>query len=209
MKALGIETSTKTGSISLVNEKEIIGSSIFLKDLLQKEEWLCPEIEHILFTSNTSISEIGLIAVSSGPGSFTGLRSGMALGYGISKGLNIPVVSVPTLDCLSYYFVEDTRQICPIIDVRRKRVALALYKKKRRISDYITCDINDVFPLIQEETIFLGEGAILYKELIRKNLSSLCHFANSFKNTPLAINTALLGIEYFKKGEIGNGCIYP
>lgn len=209
MKALGIETSTETGSISLVDEDKIIASEILKKEPLRRGEWLCPEILHILSISNTLISEIGLIAVSSGPGSFTGLRASMALGYGISKGLNIPIISIPTLDSLSYYFIEEERQICPIIDIKRKRICIALYKKKRRVSDYIACEIDDLFPLIQEETIFLGDGAFLYKELIRKNLSPLCQFASPFKNTPLSINTALLGIEYFKSGKIEDGCIYP
>jgi|GEM_PF-4009783 len=204
MKALGIETSTETGSIALVDETNIITSSIF-----SCREWLCPEIEGVF--SNTSIKEIGLIAVSSGPGSFTGLRLAMALSYGISKGLNIPVISIPTLDCLFYYFIEEQRQVCPIIDIKRNRVSLALYKKKRRISDYITCTIDDLFPLIREETIFLGSGALIYKEVIRENLGSLCQFALSFKNIPLAINTAFLGIEYFKikRSDLSNGCIYP
>lgn len=209
MRAFGIETSTKTGSIALIDEKEIITSFIFSSDILKQGEWFCPEIEHILSLSNTSISKINLIAVSSGPGSFTGLRSAMALGYGISKGLNIPIISVPTLDCFSYNFIEDERQICPIIDIKRNRICMALYKKKRRISDYITCTINDLFPLIKEETIFLGSGVILYKDFIRENLGGFCQFAQTFKNIPLSINIAFLGIERFKKGEISNGCIYP
>lgn len=209
MKALGIETSTKTGSIAFTDEKNIIASSIFSSNVLKQGERFCPEIEHIFSLSNSCISETNLIAVSSGPGSFTGLRSGMALGYGISKGLEIPIISVPTLDCLSYYLIEDERQICSIIDIKRKRICLALYKKKRRISDYITCTIEDLFALIREETIFLGDGAILYKDLIRKNLGSLCQFATTFKNIPLSINIAFLGIERFKKGEMSDFCIYP
>ncbi len=209
MKALGIETSTKTGSIALTDEKNIIASSIFSSNVLKQGEWLCPEISHILSLSNTDISEINLLAVSSGPGSFTGLRVGMALGYGLSKGLDIPIISVPTLDCLSYHFIEDERQICPIIDIKRNRICLALYKKKRRMSDYITCTMNDLFPLIREETIFLGDGAILYKDLIRENLRGLCQFTTTFKNIPLSINTAFLGILRFKKREVSDGCIYP
>ncbi|MEW6481867.1 MAG: tRNA (adenosine(37)-N6)-threonylcarbamoyltransferase complex dimerization subunit type 1 TsaB [bacterium] len=209
MKALGIETSTPIGSIAIVNEKNIIASSIFSSNVLNYGEWLGLEIKHLLSISNTSISDIGLIAVSSGPGSFSGLRTGMAFGYGISKGLNIPVVSVATLDGLSFHFIEDERQVCPIIDAKRKRIYTALYKKKRKISDYITCTIDDLFPLIREETIFLGDGALLYKDLIREGLGNLAHFALSFKNIPLSINIAFLGVEYFKKGKINDGCIYP
>lgn len=205
MKCLGIDTSTNTGSISLVDEEKLIATSIFLRN----ENILSLELIHILSISHITISEIDLIAVSSGPGSFTGLRASMALGYGVSKGLNIPIISIPTLDCLSYYFIEERRQICPIIDIKRGRISLAIYKGNRRVSDYIACKIEDLFPLIQEETVFLGSGAILYKELIRKHLGSLSKFATPFKNTPLSINTAFLGIEYFKKGRIENGCIYP
>ncbi|MEW6103102.1 MAG: tRNA (adenosine(37)-N6)-threonylcarbamoyltransferase complex dimerization subunit type 1 TsaB [bacterium] len=209
MKALGIETSTSTGSLAIVNEKNIIASSIFSSNVLKYGEWLGLETKHLLSSSNTPISEIGLIAVSSGPGSFTGLRTGMAFGYGMAKGLNIPIVSVATLDGLSFHFVEDERQICPVIDARRKRVYIALYKKKRRISDYITCNIDDLFPLIKEETVFLGNGSLLYKELIRENLGSFAQFGLFFKNIPFSANIAFLGIEYFKKGETSDSCIYP
>ncbi|HAW49339.1 TPA: tRNA (adenosine(37)-N6)-threonylcarbamoyltransferase complex dimerization subunit type 1 TsaB [bacterium] len=208
MKALGIETSTEVASISIVEDEKIIAQSLYSSHILKHGTWLANEIEHIFSQLEASLSDIDLVAVSSGPGSYTGLRIGIATGQGISKGLNIPIFYIPTLDGIVLNVIEEEKQICPLIDAKRGRIHLALYKKKRRITEYITCNLSDLFSLITQETIFLGNGSVLYGEEIRKNLGKIAYFADSLHNIPYSSNIALLGIERLKKRVKDEGPIF-
>lgn len=208
MITLGIETSTPAGSLSLVSEEGVLASSFVSCLHLKHSNWIISEIDHILKLSCIKLSEISTIAVSTGPGSFSGLRVGYATAQGLSAGLDIPVIGVSTLDTISHNICEKDMQVCSIIDARKDRIHIALYRKQRMISDYITCNLSDVFSLIDQETLFVGPGAPFYKDRIKEKLGALAFFSHSLHNIPQATSVASLGLLSFKRKKEGSRLVY-
>lgn len=135
MKILAIETSTMLGGIAIVDDNGLI-SEIRLNVSVEHSERLMPEIEHLLKSSGLTINDVDAFAISSGPGSFTGLRVGMATVKGLSFASGKPVISVPTLEAMAWNFPYSGYPVCPVLDARRNQVFMALYRWKER--DFIT-----------------------------------------------------------------------
>jgi tRNA threonylcarbamoyladenosine biosynthesis protein TsaB len=124
---LNIETATKNCSVALAKE----GKTIVYKELATENfshaEKLHVFIEQILVESNVQFSELNAIAVSQGPGSYTGLRIGVSSAKGFSYALNIPLIAVDTLQLLAKQINIDKGIILPMIDARRMEVFSAMY----------------------------------------------------------------------------------
>lgn len=208
MIALGIETSTSAGSLSLVSEEGVLASSFYSSLHLKHSSWIINEIDHLLKLSGLKLSEVAVIAVSTGQGSFSGIRVGYATAQGISAAFDIPVIGIPTLDVISHNITETEKQVCPIIDGRKDKIYIALYRKKRRLSDYIACNLSDLFPLIDQETLFIGPGVSVYKDRIKKRLGRLAFFSHPFHNIPQATSVASLGLLSLKRKEGGSSLLY-
>jgi tRNA threonylcarbamoyl adenosine modification protein YeaZ len=208
MIALGIETSTPAGSLSLVSEEGVLASSFYSSLHLKHSSWIISEIDHILKLSNINLPEISSVAVSTGPGSFSGIRVGYATAQGLSAGLGLPVIGVSTLDVISHNIIEKELQVCSIIDARKDRIHIALYRKQRRFGDYITCDLSDLYYLIDQETLFVGPGASVYKDRIRERLGKMASFSHSLHNIPQATSVASLGLLAFKKERRVSRLVY-
>ena len=208
MIALGIETSTPAGSLSLVSEEGVLASSFVSCLHLRHSHWIISEIDHILKLSGIKLSEISAIAVSTGPGSFSGIRVGYATAQGLSAGLDIPVIGISTLDVISHNICSPEKQVCSVVDARKDNIHIALYRKQRRFEDYITCNISDLSSLIDQETLFVGPGVPFYKDRIKERLGKIAFFSHSFHNIPQATSVALLGLASFKRKKEGSRLVY-
>ncbi len=135
MRILAIETSTMLGGIAIVDDKGLI-SEIRLNVSVEHSERLVPEIEHLLQSSGLSIHDIDALAVSAGPGSFTGLRVGMATVKGLAFASGKPVIAVSTLEAMAWNFPYSRYPVCPVLDARRNQVFMALYRWED--GDFIT-----------------------------------------------------------------------
>lgn len=131
MITLAIDCSASIMSVSLQKGDSLFESSI--RDGFKNSENLMPLINSITKTAKVNPSEIQLIAVASGPGSFTGLRIAMSTAKGIAAGTGAAIVSVPTLDAyaMGYNFFEGI--VIPVIDARKKRFYCSIYKKGKPI----------------------------------------------------------------------------
>lgn len=99
--------------------------------------------------TDTDVSEFDAIAVSGGPGSFTGLRIGSATAKGLAYALNVPVVNVPTLEAMAYNFYGTDKVICPIMDARRNQVYTGIYSfENNGLSIYLDSSAMDIMDLI-------------------------------------------------------------
>ena len=118
MTILGIETATMTGGVALLDEKRLI-SEYTLNVRTTHTARLMPALDQILKDSSVDKSEIDGVAISMGPGSFTGLRIGLATAKGLALGLDIPLLGVPTLDALARnipfarYWMQRRRKYTP------------------------------------------------------------------------------------------------
>ena len=130
---LSIDTSTTLGGIALLNEKELIASlSINLKRI--KAEQVLVHIDYLLSINSLTPQDIDCIAVSKGPGSFTGIRVGLSTAKGLSMGLEKPIVGVSSLYAIAFQASLLGRTIVPVINARRGQVYAAAYKPDLSLS---------------------------------------------------------------------------
>lgn len=187
MKILCIDTSSKLCSVAILEDTKLI-NKLELDNGLTHSETLMPLIKNILDKSNLSLKDINLLVCDIGPGSFTGIRIGVATVKAFSDSLNIPCVGINSLECLAYN-VKTDNLICSTIDCKNNNCYFALYNLKSETYDIVvqpTSDtIDNVLNLLNtkysnKSIVFVGDGI---KE-------------NSISNY---LNIEYLGIAGFKK----------
>ena len=118
MKVLAIESSAVTASVAIMTEDTLI-AEYTINYKKTHSQTLLPMIDEICRMTENNAADCDIVAVSDGPGSFTGLRIGAATGKGLALALDKPMVAVPTLEAMAYNFYGDDRIICPVMDARR------------------------------------------------------------------------------------------
>jgi len=206
MYVLGVETATRVGSVAVASEEGLI-SEYTLNVSLTHSERLLPAIDQLLQGMDIPFSDIDALAISLGPGSFTGLRIGVSTIKGLSFAGEKPVVGIPTLDALAHHIHGSESIICPMLDARKKEVFAALYRRNQADGlQKLTADLATVpdklLRELDEEVIFLGDGSRVYRSLIEASLGSRAAFAPPHLNHPRAATVAFLGMEELKKGNV-------
>ena len=205
MIVLSIDSSSKVATVAILKDDVLLGEYI-LNDKREHSVILMPLIENLLKECNLSIDDIDGYVVSKGPGSFTGLRIGMATIKGMSFGNNKPYISISSLDALAYNLISFNGIICPIMDALRENVYTALYKNNNdsleKIMDYTALDIDELVNLLKdknEEVIFVGDGLYKHKKYICDNFPK-AHFAPVHLNILRASSLGELGLNLLKNG---------
>ena len=184
---LNIDTATESASICISNDDVLINIA-FNKNQKDHAAWIQPAIKNILALSGLSLNDLAAVAVSIGPGSYTGLRIGLSTAKGLCYALNIPLIAIGTLDMMAIAGEKrDCDLICPMIDARRMEVYAALYKKdmeKVIFPSSFIVDSNLFVDILEKNTVlFIGNGSNKFKYVT--------HHANaSFDN--IEINSSLL-----------------
>lgn len=163
MIILGIDTSAKVASAAVCEENKILAQTT-LNTGLTHSQTLMPIIENMLSVANLNLSDIDAFAVSKGPGSFTGIRIGVAAIKGLSYAENKPCVGVSTLKALAYNLNGFDGIICPCMDARRNQVYNALFENGKRLTEDRAISIEDLKAdlVAYDKTIWLvGDGADL------------------------------------------------
>ncbi|PQJ79488.1 tRNA (adenosine(37)-N6)-threonylcarbamoyltransferase complex dimerization subunit type 1 TsaB [Polaribacter porphyrae] len=168
---LNIETSTKNCSVSIANEGEVLVIKELNNGNYSHAEMLHPFIDDIINKSNISLSDIDAIAVSKGPGSYTGLRIGVSAAKGLCFAFDKPLISIDTLTSLSYSITINQGIIVPMIDARRMEVYSAIFDANHQLVREIKADIVDEETYLEylekSRVYFLGDGATKCKEIIK------------------------------------------
>src|SRR5262249_25959622 len=161
MRVLALETSTLAGGAALVEDGRIVGQTM-LDIALTHSERLMAMVDRLLQDCRWAITELDGLALSIGPGSFTGLRVGAATVQGLSLALQLPVAPVPTLDALAANLPFAEHAVCPLLDARKGEVYLALYRAGRRgmerESDYLALPPAAAAEMLTPPVIVLGDG---------------------------------------------------
>jgi tRNA threonylcarbamoyladenosine biosynthesis protein TsaB len=129
-------------------------------------EILLPAIDACLKDASLGIEEIDLIACAKGPGSFMGLRIGLATAKGLSLALGVPWVGVPTLDCMAYDRGGSEGIVVPVLDARKNRLYAAIYRAGARRSEYLDISIEGLLQAVEgeAEVAFVGVDADLLQD---------------------------------------------
>ena len=164
MRILGLDSSGIVASVAVV-EDDVLVAEYTINYKKTHSQTLLPMIDEICRMTETDVSDIDIVAVSDGPGSFTGLRIGAATGKGIALAKNKPMVAVPTLEAMAYNLIGDDRLICPVMDARRKHLYTGLYRfnggklevvSKQCLIPYE--ELADKLNATNENEVFVGYG---------------------------------------------------
>ena len=159
-----------------------------------------PLIVELLERNNIKLSEINLISVCVGPGSFTGIRIGIATIKPMAEVYNIPIASVTSLECLAATNKADT--IISLIDARNDQVYAGIFDENVKLKEeYMADNINIVLEKVlkYENAIFVGDGSLLHKDLILEKINS-AKFVE--KNEQNAINIGIMGYKKYQEKDL-------
>ena len=220
MKILGIDTATATASVALVEDGKLLFDEVWPSHALYKApsatdranhaETLLPLVDTLLKKADLSLSQLSALALSIGPGSFTGLRIGLSTVKGLAYGWQIPVVGVPTLLAVAARVTDWEGLICPFLDARKKEVYAALFRKQadrlERLTEDLVSSPDGVIRSLQsfgseEGCLFIGDGTKVYGDLIKSALGGKCRWTLGASYPSMAFQVARLGEERLRKSE--------
>ena len=200
---LNIETATKNCSVSIADKGKILAIKELNNGNYSHAEVLHPFIVDILREANITSNHIDAVAVSKGPGSYTGLRIGVSAAKGLCFAFDKPLISIDTLNSLSYSIAIDNGFIVPMIDARRMEVYAAVFNEKNQLIREIKADIIEESSFSEYLKIgkvyFLGDGSQKCKETI---LHENAIFVDD--KFPSAKEMAQLSYDKYKKNDIEN-----
>ena len=185
MKTLSLETSSDICSVAILEDNTLV-KKIELKNGLTHSETLMPLIDQILEKTSLHLSDINLLVCDIGPGSFTGIRIGVATVKAFSDSLHISAVGISSLESLAY-LVQTDGIICSLLDCKNNNCYYALYELKNNIytvlesakADSVENCLNFLsYKYTSSPIIFVGDGAVIYKDNIEKASSNFILWSN-------------------------------
>lgn len=207
MIVLGIESSTPVASVALVSNEGFLGEFTLNIGLTHSEQ-LMPLIDDLLKQTRIPLKSVEGIAVAEGPGSFTGLRIGMATAKGLSQGKDIPLVGVSTLKALAYTQSSFIGLVSPVMNARKNEVYTALYRfNKDTLEEVIK--VQAINPSqwagqikeYNENILLVGDGIHPYMDIWQETLSSNMVLPSPVARSCRASAVAWLGRERLISGE--------
>lgn len=214
MKILALDSSGLVASVAVI-ENDLTIAEYTINHKKTHSQTLLPMLDEVKRMTELDMASIDAIAIAAGPGSFTGLRIGSATAKGLGLALNIPIISVPTVDALAYNMYGNDKIICPLMDARRNQVYTGLYKFERNLNEnqyelntivnQCAVDLSEIIYKINDlskEVIFLGDGVAVYKEKIEELITVPFTFAPASCNRQRAAAVGVLGSVLYKAGKI-------
>ena len=190
MLILGIDTSTKICTCSIFDSENGVIAETSLSVKKNHSNIVMPIIDNLFKISDLTINDIDKIAVAIGPGSFTGVRIALGIAKGLAMALNKPLIAVNELDILEAIASGNENEIIPLIDARKERV---YYKYQNKyVDDYLINLISNFDK--NKKYIFVGDGAINYKNILKDNLGEnaiILPMYNSFPRASILCELAL------------------
>ena len=233
MKILGIDTSTPIGSVALIDGEHIVAEHT-LNIVQAHSSRLMPAIDTVLKWGDITAAELDGCAVGTGPGSFTGIRIGIATIKSLCYALDKPIVGVSTLEAIAYNLRWNEGLICPILDARRNEVYGAIFRggdEWQRLSDDSCLPIETFLASITEsgrtrlaeiengeahiaeiengrapllQRTFVGDGLETYADAVRAALGEKIRFADAIFNVPRGATVAHLGAQRLQNRDSDN-----
>ena len=206
MKILAIECSGLVAGIA-VTEDDVLLGEYTMNYKKTHSQTILPMLDELAKMIELDLNTIDAIAVSSGPGSFTGLRIGSVTAKGLGLALNKPIISVPTVDALAYNLWGIKEQICPLMDARRQQAYTGLYTFENgqfeTMIPQCAVDISEIVEKInetQKSVVFLGDGVPVFAEYLSEHLTVPYMFAPANCNRQCAASVAVLAQKLYEAG---------
>lgn len=200
MKILGIDTSAKTSSVGIVEDGKVV-DEVFVNEGLTHSETIMPMIDKLLKQNNISVDDIDAYAVNNGPGSFTGVRIGVAVVKGMAFKDDKDCYEVSTLDSIAYNCIYKDGKVVSCIDARRNQVFNAVYsvskgKLTKEVNDrsILIKDLYEELKDVEENIYFVGDGQDKVLDYFSENdmLKENFKFPEYLENVQRGTNTAMI-----------------
>lgn len=223
MKILAIDSSGMVASVAVLTDTKLLGEyTINYKKT--HSQTLLPMIDRVVSFLEMDLKEVDAIAVTTGPGSFTGLRIGVATAKGLAQALDKPIIEVPTLEGLAYNMCGLCNDgfVCSIMDARRNQVFTGIYyyeecddkdnqykKYTKQVVKMPACamDIEELIEKINEmgqKVVFVGDGVDTFAQIIDSNIKVPYEISNVSIRQQKASSIGALAIEYMKEGKLSD-----
>lgn len=206
MTILAIDTTAKAASVCLADEDKIIGE-FFINTALTHSQTLMPMTEQLLKNAGVTPDELDAVAVNAGPGSFTGVRIGVAAAKGLAFPNNLPCVSVSTLESMAYNYAGADCVVCAVMDARCSQVYNAIFRvsgcKVERLCEDRALALSDLaaqLPQYGDNILLVGDGAEITAAYLAK---TPCKAILAPKNNRIqkASSVACAAREHLQNGE--------
>jgi tRNA threonylcarbamoyladenosine biosynthesis protein TsaB len=208
MKILAIETSTLFGGLALMDSETGLMAEVRMSVKASHSERVMLNVDHVLKETGLSVGDLDAIAVSTGPGSFTGLRIAMSTAKGLSFASGVNVVGIPTLEAFAWALPLSCYPVCPMLDARRKEVYAGVFRinagtrLERIMSEtpikpsYLADKLKELGPVV-----LMGQGAVFYKKVFEDSLGENAHFAPQHLMAPSPAALAYAGLKRVLAGD--------
>ena len=210
MLLLAFETSAKAASVALTENGKLLGES-YQNTGMTHSQTLMVMAEDLLKASGKAVKDLSAIAVAEGPGSFTGVRIGVAAAKGLAWGAELPCFGISTLEAMAVSLGAWQGYVCPVMDARRSQVYNALFYVNRgqlqRIREDRAIALSELAQELKElaEPIFLvGDGSELCYNTLREDIPGLV-LPPEHRMHQRAVGAALLAEKKLAAGETGDG----
>jgi tRNA threonylcarbamoyladenosine biosynthesis protein TsaB len=206
MAILAIDTSTDLMSVAVVDEAAVLASYEVLAERPHAAE-LPQAVTRVLAAAGLTLPQIEALAIDLGPGSFTGLRIGLAFVKALAFATRRPVIGVPSLDVLAAGVPYAAGAICPILDARQRKLYAARYRAGEpgpvREVEPMLGSIDDVVGVAgQGPTLFLGDGLRVYRDVLTERLGARATFVPPELWLPRAATLGRLALPRLRAGQL-------
>ncbi len=208
MVCLGIDTSTFAIGLGIVRDNQTIYDG-YCNTGVPSSDRIHTLIHTALKESGLSLNDVNLFACSIGPGSFTGLRVGIATVEGLSFSLSRPVYGIPTLDALVSGFLNLCEQVVPMIDAKGGDVYTAVYKGGEQVFPVGAVEPYGFINMIEGKALFLGDAVEVYRDVILQKFGSRARFLSPNVDSPRGSDVAHLGVLSYREGKAPDKAIEP
>lgn len=204
MNLLAVDTASKSCSVAILRDG-IPVAELFLESGETHSKHLMPMVASVTHQAAVSLSEIDAYAVTTGPGSFTGLRIGISAVKGLAAAAGKAVAGVSALEALAFQFPWIGERICGMMDAKRGEVYFSVLQPKSggfevEVEERVTPP-REALSRIQGVCLFVGDGAVAYRDLIVSEMGSRARFARPFQNSIRASAVGCLGMQKLERGK--------
>lgn len=207
MKILALDSSGLVASVAVTEDDNLLGEyTINYKKT--HSQTLLPMLDEVAKMIELDLKTVDVIAVSAGPGSFTGLRIGSATAKGLALALDKKIVSVPTVDALAYNIWNCTDVICPLMDARRQQTYTGLYTfedgRMQTLLPQCVVQIEEIINKVNDmgkPVVFLGDGVPVFADFIAQHCKVPYQYAPAHCNKQRAASVAALGAILYGEGK--------
>ncbi|MEK7222273.1 MAG: tRNA (adenosine(37)-N6)-threonylcarbamoyltransferase complex dimerization subunit type 1 TsaB [Nitrospirota bacterium] len=208
MRLLAIETATPAQSVALVEDDRLL-AELSYEAQGNRGGVLLPTVDQVLKKAGVAARDLDVVAVSVGPGSFTGLRVGLATAKGLALGAGARLVGVPTLEALAEGYASADATICALLDAYRGEVYMALFRRNGNALERLSPDavlapgaVASALAAVEGPVHLIGNGAARYREPLEAALGGrVCVSDEGLRAAPTAAVVARLGIRQFAGGN--------